>query len=517
MRIDKLYIEEFKNLHEFNIDFAEEELTSVLIGKNGIGKSNIIEAIVILFRDIDLNNVPEFTYKIKYICNDFDIKIEAFKGSRNYQIRINDKKVSFKELITKNKDGFSQYLPRYVFAYYSGTSKRLEKLFTPHQNNFYKNMLNATTNVLRPFFYARLVHSFFVLLSFFSFPDKFASSFLKKYLNIVELDSVLFVLKKPNWDKKRKGTYGLKEFWGARGVVRSFIDELYKYSLAPVSDEITNDDIFSNKKEQVSYLYLKDEKVLNDLSKQYLTNKEFFKHLESTYLSDLIYEVRIRVKKTDGSIITFNELSEGEQQLITVFGLLKFTKDDESLFLLDEPDTHLNPSWKFEYLKLLKDVVGGSDSSQLIISTHDPLVIGGLYRDQVTVFNEKDNKIYAKIPDIDPKGMGVAGLLTSELFGLRSTLDPDTQSKIDRKRELMYKKDRSPEENDELKQIENELGILDYTSTTRDPLYAKFVKAVSTVEEFRKTVLSPDEIKHQQELSEVLLKKILEDEKNEMD
>ena len=90
----------------------------------------------------------------------------------------------------------------------------------------------------------------------------------------------------------------------------------------------------------------------------------------------MIQEVRIRVKKTDGTIITFNELSEGEQQLLMVLGLLKFMRSKESLFLLDEPDTHLNPAWKFDYLNLIKEVVGQSENSQVIISTHDQLLLG---------------------------------------------------------------------------------------------------------------------------------------------
>ena len=35
--------------------------------------------------------------------------------------------------------------------------------------------------------------------------------------------------------------------------------------------------------------------------------------------------------------------------------------------------------------------------------------------------------------------MGVAALLTSELFGLSTTLDIETQKKLDRKRELFLK------------------------------------------------------------------------------
>ena len=111
--------------------------------------------------------------------------------------------------------------------------------------------------------------------------------------------------------------------------------------------------------------------------------------LESTYISELIREVRIKVKmKGTGNTLTFRELSEGEQQLLTVLGLLKFTKDNESLLLLDEPDTHLNPIWKLYYLNLLEDVVGEQDTSHIIICTHDPLVIGGLNRSQVQIFEK---------------------------------------------------------------------------------------------------------------------------------
>ena len=100
---------------------------------------------------------------------------------------------------------------------------------------------------------------------------------------------------------------------------------------------------FISTRYEVTYLFLKDQNALMQLAEHYGNNVEFFKFLESTYLSDLIKEIRIKVRKTDGTVITFNELSEGEQQLLTVLGLLKFTKSKESIFFLDEPDTHLNP------------------------------------------------------------------------------------------------------------------------------------------------------------------------------
>ena len=75
-----------------------------------------------------------------------------------------------------------------------------------------------------------------------------------------------------------------------------------------------------------------------------------FGYLESLFLCDLIDEVRVTVERMDGTRVKFAQLSEGEQQLLTVLGLLLFTQNDESLYLLDEPDTHLNPVWTYDFL-----------------------------------------------------------------------------------------------------------------------------------------------------------------------
>ena len=103
------------------------------------------------------------------------------------------------------------------------------------------------------------------------------------------------------------------------------------------------------------YLFLPDLEHVRTLAGHYDTQQDFFKALESTYISKLISEVRIsvRARQVDGSL-TFRELSEGEQQLLMVLGLLRFTREDESLFLLDEPDTHLNPAWSVQYPAIIQ-------------------------------------------------------------------------------------------------------------------------------------------------------------------
>jgi len=135
-------------------------------------------------------------------------------------------------------------------------------------------------------------------------------------------------------------------------------------------------------------------------------------------------------------------------------------------------------------------------------------------KSQVQIF-EKDSgdKIVAHPPEIDPKGMGVAALLTSELFGLKTTLDLDTQNKVDRKRELSLKPDLTPQESKDLINLANELGPLDFTRTIRDPLYDKFVKAMLSRDEFKKPVLTADEMRKQQKIAQEIIEEILEEEK----
>ena len=199
MRIDKLIIKDFKNFKNFEIDFDETQMTTVLIGHNGTGKSNLIEALVIIFRNLDLAKAPQFSYDLTYIIKDYKININADPQERMHtRIMINGKEIKLSNFY-ENK---SEYLPNNIFTYYSGPSNRLESHFNEHQKRFYEDLLKGKDKPLRPFFYARNVHSQFVLLSYFSFPDKESTKFLEDYLNISSLESILFILKKPPWKSK---------------------------------------------------------------------------------------------------------------------------------------------------------------------------------------------------------------------------------------------------------------------------------------------------------------------------
>jgi ABC-type transport system involved in cytochrome c biogenesis ATPase subunit len=318
---------------------------------------------------------------------------------------------------------------------------------------------------------------------------------------------------------------GDPRFWFARGLVRRFLDKLWSVSIAPIDDSRTHLYDFRGREETLNLLYqfIPDKIALRSLASAFGEPVEFFKYLESTYISDLIDEVRINVKRRDlEGNINFAQLSEGEQQLLTVLGLMRFTLEDESLFLLDEPDTHLNPIWKLRYfdeidrvVKLQRETGGGE--SQLIITTHDPLMIGSLRKEQVRILRSEEGSTTEVTPDEHPQGMGVAGLLKSELFGLPSTLDSHTLAQLRQRNELIAMKAKgklSRGQEKKLEALRAQLDDLGFSNEYRDPLYQLFIEKMYEVRSQPLDGLLTAEEKAQQEaLAEKIVAAIVKTEK----
>ena len=81
MRIRSLYIGDFKNLQDFSVRFSDENRSwiSVVLGWNGTGKSNLIESLVILFKELDLGK-PEVDPNFRTTGANF---LGGFPGSRS--------------------------------------------------------------------------------------------------------------------------------------------------------------------------------------------------------------------------------------------------------------------------------------------------------------------------------------------------------------------------------------------------------------------------------------------------
>lgn len=519
MRLDRLSIPNYRNLRSFEIDFDESQPTTVLLGRNGSGKSNLIEAIVEIFRELELGGTPTFAYTLEYVCRERAIKIDAdpARPNRRLDITVDGKSIS-QAAFQKEVD---TYLPNYVFAYYSGWSSRLERHFDRPTRKHYEAILKARDQELplRRMFFCRKEYSQLVLLAFFLAKTTTAQDLLERYLGIRNFNSALFVLKTPWWrgrggPKKIQLEEGDPRFWYARGAFKGFLDRMWRRALAPIrnAETIERDVRRQGESTERLYLFIKNELELTGLKEVGDDSKALFGYLESLFLCDLIDEVRVTVERTDGTRVKFTQMSEGEQQLLTVLGLLLFTQNDESLYLLDEPDTHLNPVWTYDFLKLLQDNIR-SEKGQLIVATHNPLMIGSLRKNQVRILDvvkTEDGKLQAdaREPDEDPFAMGVDGLLTSELYGLPSVLPKEVTDKIDERNLLFAKHERSPEDDEKLSTLSAELSELGVLRSYNDPYEEAFIKAMARRRERERKDGTPKTLKARNEEADATLEKL---------
>ena len=230
--------------------------------------------------------------------------------------------------------------------------------------------------------------------------------------------------------------------------------------------------------------------------------------------------------------MTFRELSEGEQQLLTVLGLLRFTAEDESLILLDEPDTHLNPSWSVKYLEFLREFIGKSASEQetshVVMTTHNPLAIAELCREQVQILQTRHSdlgrRVFASFPKEHPRGMGYASIVTSDMFGIASHLDRHTQLDLELQRTLSSRDELPPEQAAELDAVNARLDKLGFRFLVPDDEYTRYLRNRDEQLQARFGTMDPDEIarravamtmEERQELASRLIAQIVEDEQDQ--
>lgn len=61
MKLKELLIPNYKGFVNFRTTFDEDSPITTIIGQNGVGKSNLIEIIVSIFRAIDLGEQTDFS------------------------------------------------------------------------------------------------------------------------------------------------------------------------------------------------------------------------------------------------------------------------------------------------------------------------------------------------------------------------------------------------------------------------------------------------------------------------
>lgn len=337
------------------MDFEKDVSLIALIGDNGSGKSNVLEALAIIFSRLSMEEKIDFDFELEYCIDEVKYTIQNIGGS---VLALKDGKKLKK--LNPLRD-----LPQGIFLYYCGETKRLEEIANSSVDKRFSKALKNEEIRLKDI----------SLLQLKDFPGAFLANALfktdtyqktSKMIGITSItDNIILYLKRPAWSKK--ASISEDSFWNAQGTVANLLHQIKDMGNLAISDRDS------------AVIQIDDWKKLKTIAENIFDMLKIFKLLMQ---ADILDSIDFNILKDDNEI-SIHELSEGEKQLASLLSFLEATKEYKSLFLLDEFDAFLHPSWQRKFVELVSDI---DIRGQIIFTTHSPLSLTKLNKHQIRIF-----------------------------------------------------------------------------------------------------------------------------------
>lgn len=200
--------------------------------------------------------------------------------------------------------------------------------------------------------------------------------------------------------------------------------------------------------------------------------------------------------RAHGRDTPLSKMSDGYQSLFAMsldimFRMTHYWRSLESargVVLIDEIETHLHPRWKIQVVSALRRAMPGV---QFIFSTHDPLCLRGLTQHEVRVLFRDPHQQIVELSELPLlQGMDIEQLLTSDYFGLLSTLDGTLENLLKRYEHAIQ---RTPGQQRLIHDIERELS--QYRALSGNPVQRVIAEGIARyVEQARQTPLEREKL-----------------------
>lgn len=143
------------------------------------------------------------------------------------------------------------------------------------------------------------------------------------------------------------------------------------------------------------------------------------------------------VVKRGADTFLIEELSDGYKSVfyLVVDIMATFANENvtfdlaEGMVLIDEIGTHLHPRWRMEVVGRLRMAF---PKIRFVVTTHEPLCLRGLSANETIVLTKNEKKEIVALTNLpNPSELRVDQILTSDFFGLKSTIEPETERLFD--------------------------------------------------------------------------------------
>ncbi|MFT5619683.1 MAG: putative ATP-binding protein involved in virulence, partial [Arenicella sp.] len=194
-------------------------------------------------------------------------------------------------------------------------------------------------------------------------------------------------------------------------------------------------------------------------------------------ISDEKKEVEVFFKTSFGWV-TIDQLSLGYRTMMA--WMVDFTSNlfdrypesenplaEPAILLVDEIDLHLHPTWQ---KKLTGFLLEKFPKTQFIVTAHSPLVIQSAAEHNLVLLKKTEDGKDVEIDNnpVSVKNWRIEQILTSDLFGLETTLPPKTEELMRQRNQILSKSKITKKDKEQLSQLEKNMGNLPYGDTAEE-------------------------------------------------
>ena len=397
MRIEKLELKNFRGFEDLTINFPEDNNVAVFIGKNGSGKSSILDALYLV--------TQEFYFQLSThdLCNILPDSYEEIMEKMVGEKKKLHKKFDIKKTADNYSIGLAYENPDYSFKI---IFDKMNNYKVENYTEFKKDLLNVECITI---FNYHKSNRLFDNAERHSFKE-----FVKWFVENENLENEEKLAKKDL-------NYKLPLLEPVRNAVNSFLVEI---EVADLHNLRVNRE--------------KEGKKLNESTELDIYSKLMINKGEEVFLLD--------------------QLSKGEKSIILLVSYIAMSLaivsesenvlNNPGIVLIDKIEMYLYPDWQ---RKILPALTKTFPNIQFIVTTHSPQVVSSL--DRESVFILEDFKVVQNTPYT--KGRDANSIL-SEVFGV-STWTKEFQEKIN-KLYTFIDDEKTEEALKALKELEKDFG-----------------------------------------------------------
>lgn len=377
MRLRSVWISEYKNLRDFSLNFEGDGFIDIFVGKNGSGKSNFLEALIEIFDHI-------FRFKADEPGPGFDYEISFEIAGAETRIAWRDGLLNINDDAGRRTIGTTP-LPDNVLVYYSGQNDNVTALVKRYEDRYRDTLRRADATMIPRFVGIGPACKKLLIVVLMLLPDaSLARQYLCEKLGIIGNSRIArIVLKRPPF--AGNGEYDPFEdadlFWGATGVVRTFLDQL----MTCIEGEFTPGTLYDRDKD----IY-----VLNcnmDLFKAGYadqTPEMIFRSFDALRIAGMLDDIGIRLTLDGLETSELNHFSDGQFQSVYVFAVSELFKARNCLTLLDEPDAFLHPEWQFDFLNQISAISAeAAQTNHILLSSHSASTVAAQSDGRILLFS----------------------------------------------------------------------------------------------------------------------------------